>query len=70
MEELKVKLKQELEGAEVSEIDGIRLELEEGWLLVRPSGTEPYIRVTAEGKTEKNAAELAERAIEALKRIK
>jgi len=32
----------------VNRTDGIRLELGDAWLLVRPSGTEPVIRVTAE----------------------
>lgn len=48
-------------------IDGIRLSFEDGsWVLVRPSGTEPYIRVTAEGKTEERAKELADRAVKIL----
>jgi len=32
-------------------VDGVRLALSDGsWILVRPSGTEPYIRITAEAK--------------------
>ena len=31
-------------------IDGVRIEFEDGWVLLRPSGTEPVFRVTAEGK--------------------
>ncbi|MGP8320914.1 MAG: phosphoglucosamine mutase [Methanosarcinaceae archaeon] len=34
----------------VSDIDGVRVEMDGGWLLVRPSGTEPVIRITAEAK--------------------
>ncbi len=34
----------------VSNIDGIRVELEDGWVLVRPSGTEAKIRITAEAR--------------------
>ena len=29
--------------------DGVRIELEDGWALIRPSGTESYIRITVEG---------------------
>jgi phosphoglucosamine mutase len=36
---------------EVSTIDGIRVETNDGWVLVRPSGTEPLVRVTAEGRS-------------------
>ena len=34
-----------------STVDGARLTLKDGWLLIRASGTEPLIRVTVEGKS-------------------
>ncbi len=34
-----------------SRVDGLRSDLENGWVLVRPSGTEPYMRLTAEART-------------------
>ncbi|MCG7851425.1 MAG: phosphoglucosamine mutase [Methanosarcinaceae archaeon] len=34
----------------VSDIDGVRVEMKNGWVLVRPSGTEPKIRITAEAR--------------------
>ncbi|MFW5932547.1 MAG: phosphoglucosamine mutase [Candidatus Hadarchaeota archaeon] len=44
---------------DLSETDGIRLELEDGsWVLVRPSGTEPYIRITAEAETSQKAKDM------------
>ncbi len=66
MRKIGKELRAEFKGAEILEIDGVRLDLDEGWVLVRPSGTEPYIRITAEGKTEKTAKELVERASEIL----
>lgn len=47
MRKISIKLKKL--GA-VSSIDGIRVDTKNGWILVRPSGTEPKIRITAEAK--------------------
>jgi len=46
---------------EFSEIDGVRLVLEKGWLLVRASGTEPAVRLTVEGESLKAAKEIMEK---------
>lgn len=40
---------------EASRVDGVRLSLEDGWILVRPSGTESFIRLTVEGESLKAA---------------
>jgi phosphoglucosamine mutase len=45
------------------EADGIKVLFKDGWILVRPSGTEPKIRITAEAKTEARAKELYDRAV-------
>ena len=43
----------------VNNIDGIRISFKDGsWVLVRPSGTEPYIRITLEGRTKTRASEI------------
>ena len=34
-------------------IDGVRAEFEDGWILIRESGTEPVISVRAEAHTKK-----------------
>jgi phosphoglucosamine mutase len=52
--------------ASVNFEEGIRLSFEDGWLLVRPSGTEPRIRVTAEAWTEARALELYNLGVEAI----
>jgi phosphoglucosamine mutase len=36
--------------SEVSTLDGVRVELGDAWVLVRASGTEPVVRVTAEAR--------------------
>jgi phosphoglucosamine mutase len=38
-----------------SVVDGVRLALKDGWVLIRASGTEPLIRLTAEGESLKAA---------------
>jgi phosphoglucosamine mutase len=42
--------------------DGIRVEVEGGWYLIRASGTESKIRITAEGETKSVAKRLLESA--------
>ncbi len=50
---------------EANSIDGVRLSLENGsWVLIRPSGTESYIRITLGGKTPKEAQELMDKCKE------
>ncbi len=48
-------------GAQVNRVDGIRLQLPEGWILIRASGTEPLIRLTAEGRDDGATTSLLER---------
>ncbi|MBA7528848.1 Phosphoglucosamine mutase [subsurface metagenome] len=52
-----------MEPLSVSNIDGIKLNFEDGWLLVRASGTEPKIRVTAEAKGEARVRQLYDEGI-------
>ncbi|VVC02390.1 Phosphoglucomutase/phosphomannomutase [uncultured archaeon] len=47
---------------------GFRLDLEEGWVLVRASGTENYVRIFAEGKNEEEAKALAEKYASAVRK--
>jgi len=51
----------------VDQTDGIKLSYGDGWLLVRASGTEPKIRVTAEAKTEARVRELYHGALKMLR---
>ena len=44
--------------ADLSTVDGWRLQFEDGWALVRFSGTEPKIRVLAESRNEARAKEI------------
>jgi len=51
------------------DIDGVKLLDKDGWVLLRPSNTEPIIRVSAEAKTEEKLKELYEFAVKELKHV-
>ena len=46
----------------IDRTDGIKLKFSSGWLLVRPSGTEPLMRITVEAHDEHTAKNIYERA--------
>jgi phosphomannomutase len=43
---------------ETSSLDGLRLQFPDSWMLIRPSGTEPVIRVISESVSQEQTAEL------------
>jgi len=45
---------------EVDTTDGVKILTEEGWVIIRPSGTESIFRCFAEAKTEEDAKKMAE----------
>jgi phosphomannomutase/phosphoglucomutase len=53
----------------VDRTDGVKVYTSEGWVLVRPSGTEPIFRVYAESKTHDQAEALAEKSLAEIKEI-
>jgi len=55
--------------AAVDRQDGLRLSWPDRWLHVRPSGTEPIVRVIAEAPTQSGAQALVEKAREPLERL-
>ncbi len=56
--------------AEVTTLDGYRLDYGDAWVLARPSGTEPMVRIYAEAREESRARDLAEEMAAALRDAK
>ncbi len=50
-------------------IDGLRVEAEDFWFLVRPSGTEPVLRIMVEAYSREKAKKLANNLIEEVRRM-
>jgi len=69
---IKKKLLEKFEHVET--IDGVRVDFDYGWFLIRPSNTEPLIRITSEGVSEREAEKLLKMAeeitLEAIKEFK
>jgi len=60
VEALKLEFKES--GYETVDIDGVKVFMSDGWLLIRPSNTMPQVKITAEAKTEKRLREIVESA--------
>jgi len=56
-------------GLTILDMDGVKLIDKDGWVLLRPSNTEPIIRVSAEAKTEEKLEELYEFAKKELNQV-
>ncbi|RJT02066.1 phosphoglucosamine mutase [Halococcus sp. IIIV-5B] len=47
---------------EVRTLDGVRADLDEGWFLIRASGTQPLVRITAEARSQEACTSAFEKA--------
>jgi phosphomannomutase len=59
--DLLAEVAKQYEGEEMSDVDGLKISFADRWVHMRPSNTEPILRVYAEAPTEAEAQELAER---------
>jgi phosphoglucosamine mutase len=59
--------------ATLTTLDGVRVTREDGWYLIRASGTQPLVRITAEARDDASAAALLDTAeslvIDAIERV-
>ncbi len=53
----------------VDTTDGVKIWYDDGWVLIRASGTEPIIRIYAESKSKERANELAKDGINLIKQV-
>ncbi|MCI4366187.1 MAG: phosphoglucosamine mutase, partial [Thermoplasmata archaeon] len=67
MERVRIELGAEAPHLQV--LDGVKAFYDDGWLLVRPSGTEPICRIFAEGRTRDRATELKQRGADLVVRL-
>ena len=51
-------------------LDGVKIIHDEGWFLIRPSGTEPIYRCFAEGASQETADRLSEEGVKLIERAK
>ncbi|MFQ6106649.1 MAG: phosphoglucosamine mutase [Thermoplasmata archaeon] len=63
------RLVRELEGKEVDTTDGVKVLYSDGWILIRPSGTEPLFRVFAESKSKDRVKELSNEGMRTIKSL-
>lgn len=56
-----------VDAVRVERIDGVKVYRKDGWVLIRPSGTEPLVRVFAESKDGPKAHALAAEGLEAIR---
>lgn len=56
-------------GEKVDRTDGVKIFLEDGWVLLRPSGTEPIFRIFTEARTPERAQKLAEDYMRKVERL-
>lgn len=62
-------VRNEFRGMEIDERDGMKIECPGGWVQIRKSNTEPVMRVYAEGRSRKEAEELAGKVISIVNKL-
>ena len=68
IDDILTNIKQLYQNERVTDIDGVKIDFEQGWVHLRKSNTEPIIRVYSEAATEEEANRLAKMIIERVER--
>jgi phosphomannomutase len=64
VEKIVAALKNKYSDKPMSTIDGLKIEFDKSWVHLRPSNTEPIIRVYSEASSEEEASALANQIIQ------
>ncbi len=67
VDKLLVKMKEVYASEKINDIDGVKIDFEEGWVHLRKSNTEPIIRIYAESSSTKKANDFAQNIINKIK---
>ena len=67
-EELLEMAKQRFSGEDLDLVDGVRINRKDSWALLRPSGTEPFMRLVVEAETKETADEFCREIRDAIGR--
>lgn len=62
-------LRSQIVDGHINTIDGIKIDFEQSWVHMRPSNTEPIIRIYAEATTQTEADELAEEFVQRIEKL-
>ena len=62
-------LKERFKNERISTVDGLKIDLDEGWVHLRKSNTEPILRIYTEGKTREEANRIAQRFREEMESV-
>lgn len=62
-------IKQVFKDEQIIDIDGVKIEFEQGWVHLRKSNTEPIIRIYAESRDQNSAINLAQKVINEIESI-
>src|SRR5690606_3325803 len=60
-------LRQEFSDRETDELDGLTVQLDEGWFNVRPSNTEPLLRLNVEAESKSSLESIVDRVTAIIK---
>ena len=62
-------VKKQYASEEITDIDGVKIDFEEGWVHLRKSNTEPIVRVYSEHKTVEKAEKMAQEVIDTVNNL-